>query len=105
MRVAFPLLFLLAAACDPRVGDVLGLPGDAATGEVLYTTECADCHAPDGTGGDGGPAIDHAHGRRATVHQMLYGGADMPAFADALSDQQVADLYAHLDAHIFSHEH
>lgn len=101
MFTRFVVLISLVGCGDPRVGDVLDLDGDVDAGELVYVAECADCHGADGTGGDGGPPINHGHGARHTVGQILYGGGTMPAFEGELVDQEVADVNAYVQAHIF----
>ena len=83
---------------DPsRTDDILALTGAAGFGETVYQTNCAACHAADGTGGVGAdltvrvPATDDA----VVVDIVLTGTTGMPAFGN-LSDQAIADLLAYL---------
>lgn len=99
-----PFLLLLGAcgggSGDDRVTTILGLTGDAAAGETVYTTTagCADCHGTDGTGGSGPSLVDaYAEGEDEEMYgHILDGIGDMPAFADTLSDQQIADVWAYV---------
>lgn len=63
-------------------------------GETVYRNYCAACHGANGEGG-GGPALADSSfvgSRSATVYQILFGAMDhgMPAFANILSDQEIA---------------
>ena len=74
------------------------------SGESLYRSNCSVCHARDGKGDIqlGAPDLDDspfANGKKSQlVQRILLGkkGTAMPAFADALSDQQVAAIASYL---------
>lgn len=74
--------------------------GDAANGEVVYTTSCASCHGADGTAIDiGGPSLGQFV--REKPHEAWFkakfgeAGTGMdPGLVSATSDLQ--DLYAAL---------
>lgn len=71
-----------------------------ATGETLYRRNCSVCHARDGQGDIqlGAPALYNSPivtGPGSSLIQLILEGKKgtvMPAFADALSDQQVAEI-------------
>lgn len=73
-------------------------------GESLYRSNCSVCHAADGSGDIqlGAPALDSSpivNGDKAQlIQRILRGkkGTAMPAFADALSDRQVAAVASYL---------
>lgn len=66
-----------------------------AEGEGIYASMCASCH------GINGDEVNASHVRRITeaeetvadagdlISQIMYGGAYMPAFGDALSNEQI----------------
>ena len=74
------------------------------SGETIYSSKCSVCHAREGTGDIqlGTPALDgspYASGLKSDlVKRILIGkkGTAMPAFADALSDRQVAAVASYL---------
>lgn len=102
MRVALVLLATPLFACaedlDTRVNSALALTGDATHGASLFATHCAVCHAADGSGGTGPDLTAHFRGAEGVAEAIIAGRGEMTAFGDALSDQDVADLVAHLDA-------
>lgn len=71
-----------------------------ATGETLYRRNCSVCHARDGQGDIqlGAPALYNSPAVTGSVSSLIQlilegkKGTVMPAFADALSDQQVAEI-------------
>lgn len=68
-------------------------------GEQLYgAVGCAGCHSSEGAGGigpplDGNPVLQQAN---YVVDTILTGGEQMPAFAEILTDDQVAALASHV---------
>jgi mono/diheme cytochrome c family protein len=92
-------LLLLGCTINERTDGILELTADAAEGSVVYEAECARCHAADGTGTDEGVNIisELHHGDRLFVTWILDGKGEMPAFPE-LTDQEVADLMAHIHA-------
>jgi mono/diheme cytochrome c family protein len=93
-------LFACGGADDAsRVDDILSLDGDAVAGADVYQAECSGCHGSDGEGGSG-PALDgvyDAYAPAQLVTLILEGEGGMPAH-DYLSDQEIADLMAHVEA-------
>ncbi|MCK5359252.1 MAG: cytochrome c [Gammaproteobacteria bacterium] len=74
------------------------------SGELLYRSNCSVCHGRDGKGDMqlGGPELDgspFANGQKSElIERILQGkkGSAMPAFADALSDKQIAAIASYL---------
>ena len=101
---------LVACGGDKSTGDrtdaILALSGDVANGEVVYTDNCAVCHAasglgendPDspGTGDDLTEAAGEAAEDAEFIGIILNGEGSMTAFADLLDDQEVADVLAYM---------
>lgn len=83
------LLLLPLAACGS------GLTGDPTAGEAIYADNCASCHGVDASGGSGPNLLGEVEEGEAT-DIILNGEGDMPAFADSLSDQDIADVIAYL---------
>lgn len=96
-------LFSFLAACGGTTpsDDILSLTGDAANGETLYAAQCAGCHGVDGSGTGAGPNITGEEVEDEVVDIIVNGEESMPAFGDSLSDQEIADVLAYLDASIF----
>jgi mono/diheme cytochrome c family protein len=90
------LLPLVACAEAGRADTILALTGDADAGAAVYETNCAGCHGTDATGGSA-PGILGEESEEV-VEVVLYGEDDMPAFAETLEDQAIADVVAWLDA-------
>ena len=68
--------------------------GDPAKGEEVFAQNCAVCHGSDGGGGTG-PKLAHESkyaDADVVVPQVRGGGGGMPAFADQLSEQELADV-------------
>lgn len=98
----FALAALSFAACgepDPRIAEIEAIDGNAAFGSEVYVTHCASCHADDGSGGTGPDLTAHGdHSEAEIISYVLNGkGIGMPAFADTLSNQEIADVVAHLE--------
>jgi mono/diheme cytochrome c family protein len=71
----------------------------AANGETIYMNgRCFACHGQDGFGGVG-PRFRQDHFLGLTdyvIGQILIGRSVMPSFAEALSDQQIADVATYI---------
>lgn len=97
-----PFLLVFAACAggekDDRVTTILGLTGDTAAGETIYTTNCSGCHGADATGGSGPSLIDaYATGEdEEMMDYIINGDGDMPAFGESLADQDIADVWAYV---------
>jgi len=91
----------LALAGCGREGSIVKLTGDAANGGALFTSNCATCHGADGKGTTSGVDL-HAPAKNDSeeeiVSTILNGrsGTAMQPWASTFSDQQIADLYAHI---------
>ncbi len=86
-----------------RLEGILRAEGDAEAGELVYraATEdqtCSDCHGDQGEGGFG-PNLESRFASK-TEWELLYtvveGRGGMPAWGEALTDPQLADLMAYL---------
>jgi mono/diheme cytochrome c family protein len=78
---------------------------DSADGANTYKTKCMACHGADGAGTAAGRSLNVADLRSPDVQKLTSaqlqdivknGKNNMPAFADSLSDQQIADVVAHV---------
>jgi|GEM_PF-1477785 len=96
---------LVVGACgEPpatgRVADIGGLSGDATAGAGLYETHCLACHGDDARSGSAGENLaDEVAEEQDEFIEAILEGKDngaMPAFADTLSDQEIADILAHI---------
>jgi mono/diheme cytochrome c family protein len=116
--VLLPLLALVAAACGSQgtisatpetVEGTLTVPtteevevpeGDPAAGKEIYNASgCGGCHtlADAGTTGTVGPNLDDAQpSLEKAFTQIRDGGGGMPAYADQLDEQQIADVAAYV---------
>jgi mono/diheme cytochrome c family protein len=69
-------------------------PEDIAAGEIIYETNCASCHADDGSGAiPGAPDFTDAAAMAVQSPQALFdvvsqGRGEMPAFADQFSQEE-----------------
>jgi mono/diheme cytochrome c family protein len=97
----------------PLLRSSSGPPGfDASKGAALYADNCASCHGAEGKGVPGtfpplaGDPVANTANPTAHIDAVLHGlsgkvingqkyEAQMPAFADQLSDQQIADIINH----------
>jgi mono/diheme cytochrome c family protein len=96
----FAPAFAVAAACVFSASAFAqGAPkGDATNGKKLYETiGCFECHGFAGQGGAAGPKLIEPPPWEAFVVQVRTPRAVMPPYTTrVLSDQQAADIYAHL---------
>lgn len=87
-------------AATGRVGDIGGLTGDPTAGADLYETHCLACHGEDARSGSAGEnLVDEVTEEQDEFIEAILEGKDngaMPAFADTLSDQEIADILAHI---------
>jgi len=72
--------------------------GDAATGKKLFETiGCFECHGYVGQGGAAGPKLIDPPPFAAYIVQLRTPRQQMPPYtAKVLSEQQAADIYAHI---------
>jgi mono/diheme cytochrome c family protein len=98
---------MVLAACDggdggkspDRVDTILSLTGDPVNGAEVYGTNCSSCHGPEGVGlGDTYPSVVGLAPEDIAA-TVLDGVPDtlMIAYADILTDQEIADIIAHID--------
>jgi mono/diheme cytochrome c family protein len=77
-----------------------GGEGNAENGKSVYASAgCGGCHALSDAGSTGtvGPSLDESQLDEAAIaEQVRNGGGGMPAFADRLSDQEIADVSAYV---------
>ncbi len=94
------LLLMLAIAVS-----VWAVPPDSAAGATVFQSKCASCHGKDGAGTAAGRSLNVVDLRSpavqgqtaAQLEQIVKNGINnMPAFANNLSDQQIADVVAHV---------
>ena len=75
---------------------ILGLSvfASAQPGKQLYQKNCAQCHGDNGGGGIGPALAGDQNIKDMTYHitQILKGGGGMPAYANQLSDKQIAAI-------------
>lgn len=86
-----------ADTTETRAQVILALTGDSGAGATLYSTNCQACHGSSGEGGTG----TELRGLRFTeglVNSVLDGKNYMPAFGTVLTDQEIADLIAHIES-------
>lgn len=94
LLAALAVLPLAACANSAEVDTILGLTGDSTHGAVVYADNCAGCHGADATGGTERGITGASDDEVASI--VLSGEGRMPAFADTLSDQDIADVLAWL---------
>ncbi len=76
--------------------------GDATSGGEVFQRQCVMCHSSEPGTKIVGPSLYHVmkgpHALTARAIQQITanGKGTMPSFRDKLTDQQVADLIAHL---------
>jgi mono/diheme cytochrome c family protein len=74
--------------------------GVIAIGETLYLANCATCHGAGGQGAGSFPALDGhptvtADDPTNAIEQVLRGGGGMPAFQNALDNDQIAAILSY----------
>jgi mono/diheme cytochrome c family protein len=78
----------------------LALTGDPTAGKEIFTSAgCVGCHtlADAGATGTVGPNLDEVKpDKELAVTRVTKGQGGMPAFADQLTDQQIADVAAYV---------
>jgi putative heme-binding domain-containing protein len=101
--LALPLMAQHGRYLRESQNEAIGDPQAIAAGAKLYSTSCAGCHGPDGSGGGRGPnlvqrSLWHPLGDEAIFNVIRKGvrGADMPP--TDLSDEDTWKLVAFLHA-------
>lgn len=103
MVLLFVLASLACGGCEKKAS------ADRASGQHLFSSTCARCHGPDGTGGlplfDGGPSPRNFHDRTFQASHtdeqikltIVNGkGIGMPPFGTTFTDAQLDALVAHV---------
>jgi cytochrome c6 len=100
------LLVLFAGLTLLVVSIVQANPGpDSAVSSAMFRTKCAMCHGQDGSGSEVGKSMNVPDLRSAVVQKLpdaqlaqiiSDGKRGMPAFKNALSEDQVHALVAHI---------
>jgi cytochrome c553 len=90
-------LFLLFVFCGPALGQEKSSPG-----ATIFKSKCVLCHGPDGSGNTPlGKQLQAANlgskevqkQSNAELHKAVHDGkANMPAFADQLSDEEITQV-------------
>jgi mono/diheme cytochrome c family protein len=87
----------------PSVGTGHAFP--QTEGAALYEAACQACHMPQGVGATAAasyPALANDPRLKPKVYpitRVLHGSRAMPAFADALSDEQIATVVSYIRSH------
>ena len=81
-----------------RAQIILSLTGNADNGATLYASNCQACHGYDGGGGSAGTVLQGMSFSEELVTSVLDGKNYMPAFGSFLTDQDIADLIAHVES-------
>jgi mono/diheme cytochrome c family protein len=110
MRFVLSLMVVGAMACGTegpsgdRASTIADLDGDVASGEAVYTANCAVCHLADGTGETNGgvgddlvQALAEGDDDLEYIEVIINGEGEMTAFGDSLDDQEIADVIAYMN--------
>ena len=87
------------AGTDDPVVAILALTGDPINGDTLYNNNpgnCVFCHGADGSGGTGTALTNPNLQLEAIVEIVYYGEGIMSSYADAMTDQEIADVAAYV---------
>lgn len=73
-------------------------PQVMAMGNDIFAASCSSCHGNNGQGAYGPALAEYQRlaDAEAVVDQVILGGGDMPSFADALSDDQIAAVTTYI---------
>ncbi len=104
-----------AGAAEPTPSEGAGIlsPGrmfSEGTGESLYRNVCQGCHMADGRGAVGAgsyPSLagdPNIEGAAYPVHVVVDGLRGMPAFGQALTDEQVIAVVGYVRTHFGNHD-
>ena len=113
MKISFlaPMLgvgLLAASAFMFGAGAQIGFPRSQLPqqgGEAIYKGVCQACHMPDARGAVGAGTYPALAGNSKLevagypVSVVIHGQKAMPAFGDAFSDQQIADVVNYIRTH------
>ena len=104
-RFTAPICRLVLVAVLSVVTPAFATPPDTAGGATTYKSKCVACHGADGAGTSAGRSLNVADLRspkvqnqtNAQLQQIVKNGINnMPAFADTLSDQEIAGVVVYL---------
>lgn len=97
-RLALAALLLLSTACASERARLLATKsGTAESGAAVYKAHCMGCHGEDlKTGKVGVDVRAEFNPPEHGIHAVLNGERGMPAFADKLSDEEIANLTAYI---------
>ena len=73
--------------------------GDIAKGEIVYKNNCLSCHGNQGVNGHNGPNLQtsaYSKSVDSVISKVTNGGAVMPSFEDALTEEQIKDVSAYV---------
>ncbi|RIK35959.1 MAG: hypothetical protein DCC55_28760, partial [Chloroflexi bacterium] len=89
------------AAEEPAPEEEVDAAQLMSLGEEVYTAECATCHQEDGQGTSDFPALAGnefvlAEDPTPVLDVVLHGRGEMPAFADSLSDEEIAGVVTYI---------
>ena len=102
-----------AAAAESSAGPGILSPGrlfSEDTGESLYANVCQGCHMADGRGAVGAGSYPSLAGdsnlslTAYPVHVVVDGLRGMPAFGQAMSDDQVIAVVSYVRTHFGNHD-
>lgn len=97
LTLLIAMLALLAVSSSCSQGSTPD--NQAQPGSTVYAENCAGCHGREGAGGVIAPALagnDSLQDAQRTIDRVLEGSGSMPAFADTLSDTQIAGVVSHI---------
>ncbi len=80
-----------------RTEDILCLEADTANGAEVYGDRCTVCHGPDGAGLVALGSDIREKTDAEVVESILNPVTGMTDFSSVLSDQEIADVAAHVD--------
>ncbi len=104
-RFAGPISRLAWVAMLSAATAAYAVPPDATGGAATFKSKCVSCHGADGAGTSAGRSLNVVDLRspkvqgqtNAQLEQIVKNGINnMPAFADTLSDQEIAGVVVYL---------
>lgn len=84
-----------ADPASPAATPISQMQGNSTNGLSLYNRLCSSCHGAKGTL-SGNAAKEAKNNPDAAVNAILNGKGSMPGFRSQLTNQEVADILAHL---------
>jgi mono/diheme cytochrome c family protein len=80
-----------------RTADIVCLQGDASNGAAVFSDNCAVCHGADAAGINGLGSDIRGKVPEDTIDSILNPVAGMTDLSNVLSDQEIADVAAHVE--------